>query len=98
MNTSTLVNGESPRANIPAATIRIAPEKTGSRIELNGDMDSPAPQKNRPAILKRVALVLLIAVTGLGVGKLAYGWWTVGRFIENTDDAYVGGDVTVISP
>ena len=69
MNTSTLVNGESPRANIPAATIRIAPEKTGSRIELNGDMDSPAPQKNRPAILKRVALVLLIAVTGLGVGK-----------------------------
>ena len=98
MNTSTLVNGESPRANIPAATIRIAPEKTGSRIELNGDTDSPAPQKNRPAILKRVALVLLIAVTGLGVGKLAYGWWTVGRFIENTDDAYVGGDVTVIAP
>ena len=98
MNTSTLVNGESPRANIPAATMRIAPEKAGSRIELNGDTDSPAPQKNRPAILKRVALVLLIAVTGLGVGKLAYGWWTVGRFIENTDDAYVGGDVTVIAP
>jgi membrane fusion protein (multidrug efflux system) len=98
MNTSTLVNGESPRASIPAATVRIAPEKAGRRIELNGDTDSPAPQKNRPAILKRLALVLLIAVTGLGVGKLAYGWWTVGRFIENTDDAYVGGDVTVIAP
>ena len=98
MNTSTLVNGESPRANIPAATVRIAPEKAGSRIELNGDTDSPAPQKNRPAILKRVALILLIAAVGLGVGKLAYGWWTVGRFIENTDDAYVGGDVTVIAP
>ncbi len=98
MNTSTLVNGESPRASIPAATVRIAPEKTGSRIELNGEMDSPAPQKNRPAILKRVALALLIAATGLGVGKLAYDWWTVGRFIENTDDAYVGGDVTVIAP
>jgi membrane fusion protein (multidrug efflux system) len=98
MNTSTLVNGESPRVNIPAATVRIAPEKAGSRIELNGDTDSPAPQKNRRAILKRVALVILIAVTGLGVGKLAYGWCTVGRFIENTDDAYVGGDVTVIAP
>jgi membrane fusion protein (multidrug efflux system) len=98
MNTSTLVNGESPRANIPAATVRIAPEKAGRRIELNGDTDSPAPQKNRPAILKRVALTLLIAAAGLGVGKLAYGWWTVGRFIENTDDAYVGGDVTVIAP
>jgi membrane fusion protein, multidrug efflux system len=98
MNTSTLVNGESPRASIPAAAIRIAPEKVGSRLELNGDTDSPAPQKNRPAILKRVALALLIAATGLGVGKLAYDWWTVGRFIENTDDAYVGGDVTVIAP
>ena len=98
MNTSTLVNGESPRVSLPATTIRIAPEKTGGRIELNGDTDSPAPQKNRPAILKRVALILLIAAVGLGVGKLAYGWWTVGRFIENTDDAYVGGDVTVIAP
>jgi membrane fusion protein (multidrug efflux system) len=98
MNTSTLVNGESPRANIPAATVRIAPEKAGRRIELNGDTDSPAPQKNRPVILKRVALTILIVAAGLGVGKLAYDWWTVGRFIENTDDAYVGGDVTVIAP
>ena len=27
-----------------------------------------------------------------------YHWVTVGRFIENTDDAYVGGDITVIAP
>jgi len=25
-------------------------------------------------------------------------WWTVGRFTESTDDAYVGGDITVIAP
>jgi membrane fusion protein (multidrug efflux system) len=25
-------------------------------------------------------------------------WWTTGRFIEATDDAYIGGDVTVIGP
>ena len=25
-------------------------------------------------------------------------WWTAGRFIESTDDAYVGGNVTAISP
>jgi len=32
------------------------------------------------------------------VPALAYGahWWTTGRFIESTDDAYVDGDVTVI--
>jgi membrane fusion protein, multidrug efflux system len=36
----------------------------------------------------------------IGVGAAWYGqhWWTVDRFIESTDDAYVGGDVTVIAP
>ncbi|MBV8047911.1 MAG: HlyD family secretion protein [Paludibacterium sp.] len=34
------------------------------------------------------------------VGAAGYGlyWWTVGRFVEETDDAYVGADVTVIAP
>jgi membrane fusion protein, multidrug efflux system len=34
------------------------------------------------------------------VALLAYGyhWWTVGRFIQSTDDAYVGADVTVLAP
>jgi membrane fusion protein (multidrug efflux system) len=38
----------------------------------------------------------IVAITG----AVAYGnhYWTVGRFIETTDDAYVGGDVTVIAP
>jgi membrane fusion protein (multidrug efflux system) len=36
----------------------------------------------------------------IGIGAAWYGhhWWTVGRFIESTDDAYVGGEVTVIGP
>ncbi len=45
---------------------------------------------------------LLAAVGGALIAGLAawYGWswWTVGRFIETTDDAYVGGDVTAIAP
>src|SRR5207245_9328720 len=47
---------------------------------------------------KRLALAcvcLLIAVVSSWYG---YRWWTVGRFIESTDDAYVGGEVTVIAP
>ena len=35
---------------------------------------------------------------GIGAAWYANHWWTVGRFIESTDDAYVGGDVTVIAP
>lgn len=36
----------------------------------------------------------------LALGAVCYGydWWTVGRFTESTDDAYVGGNVTQISP
>ena len=29
---------------------------------------------------------------------LGHSWWTVGRYIQTTDDAYVGGNVTAIAP
>ncbi|MGH7014854.1 MAG: HlyD family secretion protein [Stellaceae bacterium] len=44
---------------------------------------------------------LVLAALGLAaLGALWYGeqWWTVGRFVETTDDAYVGGNVTPIAP
>ncbi|CAB3752178.1 HlyD family secretion protein [Paraburkholderia solisilvae] len=39
--------------------------------------------------------VLCVVVTVAGAGSY---WYFVGRFIETTDDAYVGGDVTVMAP
>ncbi|HEV2302101.1 MAG TPA: HlyD family secretion protein [Stellaceae bacterium] len=45
-----------------------------------------------------------LASTGLALalafGGVAYGryWWDEGRFIETTDDAYAGGNVTAVSP
>jgi membrane fusion protein (multidrug efflux system) len=55
-----------------------------------------APPK--PARGKR--LILLVVVVAVVVGAAVFGmhWWTVGRFLESTDDAYVGGDVTVMGP
>jgi membrane fusion protein, multidrug efflux system len=97
MSTPNLINGGSLR--VAAATApKIIPENPSPRFDLNGDRDVPAPRKNGKAFLKRVVLVTVIAAVALGVGKLGYDWWTVGRFIEGTDDAYVGGDVTVIAP
>jgi membrane fusion protein, multidrug efflux system len=54
----------------------------------------------RQASLSRRQLGLAGAALLIGIGAAWYGhhWWTVGRFIESTDDAYVGGDVTVIAP
>ena len=58
---------------------------------------APVPAEAAPS--KRRPLLLVIAILAVVAGA-AYGlhWWTVGRFIESTDDAYVGGDVTVIAP
>ncbi len=57
----------------------------------------PARSRPRPA-QRRLALFGLALALGLGAAWYGYDWWTAGRFMESTDDAYVGGDVTAISP
>jgi len=74
-----------------------APNDHESKKELNR-ANVPQPGRTRKSRLKRMALMALIVLATLGFARLAYIWWTVGRFIESTDDAYVGGDVTVIAP
>jgi membrane fusion protein (multidrug efflux system) len=41
------------------------------------------------------AAALLVVTGAAGFGRY---WWTAGRFIETTDDAYVGGNVTALAP
>lgn len=69
-----------------------------SRFELDDETNKVSPAKHRQRLFKRVALMAVIALAVVVGGKLAYAWWTVGRFMESTDDAYVGGDVTEITP
>ena len=40
----------------------------------------------------------LAGFLALSAARYGYDWWSVGRFIESTDDAYAGGNVTPISP
>jgi membrane fusion protein (multidrug efflux system) len=40
-------------------------------------------------------LAITLTLGGAGYGRY---WWTTGRFIEMTDDAYAGGNITAISP
>ena len=55
----------------------------------------PAPKKRFPvrAILAPLVLGAIIAAAGFW----GYGWWTRGRFVVSTDDAYVGAVVSTIS-
>src|SRR6478736_664865 len=48
--------------------------------------------------LRRITLVLaLLAGTAAGA-YYGHGYWTTGRYLESTDDAYVKADSTIIAP
>ena len=49
--------------------------------------------------MQRRTLLLAVAAVVL-IGGIAWGihWWTVGRFIESTDDAYLQADSVTIAP
>ena len=59
----------------------------------------PAPSKIRSLPnLKTMAFVGAGLTVALGGSWYGTEWWRVGRFIEATDDAYAGGNVTSVSP
>lgn len=55
----------------------------------------PAKRKGRPRSTALLVVALLAATAGSYYG---YQWWTTGRFMVSTDDAYVGADFTTVSP
>jgi membrane fusion protein (multidrug efflux system) len=57
-----------------------------------------ASRVSRRRLAKRAALLAASVTAGAVAIACAARWWTVGRFIETTDDAYVGGDVTEVAP
>ena len=54
------------------------------------------PAGTRRAIGRTTLQWAVLAAIGLGAAAYGARWWTSGRFHEETEDAYVGGDVTVI--
>jgi membrane fusion protein (multidrug efflux system) len=64
-----------------------------------GAVDLAPEAKSTPRLSAKKIVLAGLTVAALG-GAANYGryWWTDGRFMQSTDDAYVGGDVTVIAP
>ncbi|MDK1490697.1 HlyD family secretion protein [Sinorhizobium sp. 7-81] len=78
---------DAPRTEVTAPTSE-APsvaEHTAANVS--------APRKKRSPVLPMIGLVLLAAA-----GWYGYDWWTNGRFMISTDDAYIEGDIATISP
>jgi membrane fusion protein (multidrug efflux system) len=71
-----------------------------SDVETADELAPPALVGDRKLRLTRKQIAALVAGLLIACAAIAYSryWWTTGRYIESTDDAYVGGNVTEISP
>ena len=80
----------------PATQAReAAPAEAPAAPMATPDPAKPAPRKGRAR--KLVLGAVLLAVLAVG-GRYGYDWWVDGRFLVETDDAYVGADMAVMAP
>src|SRR5258707_13458041 len=94
LSTRTAQNPHIGLSNRPA--VQPAPNDHGSENELNG-ANVPQPGRARKS-LKRMALMVSIVLAALGLARVTYiGWW-VGRLVEMTGDASCGGDGALVRP
>ncbi|WJR69516.1 HlyD family secretion protein [Neorhizobium sp. CSC1952] len=82
-----LVEAEA-RENTPAAEQPAAAEAIAAPAAV------PAPPKKRRSLLLPIIALALLG----GAAWYGYNWWIDGRFLVSTDDAYIEGDIAVISP
>ena len=54
--------------------------------------------RRQSRVNRRLALAFVGLIAAAGAAWYGWDWWRVGRFVETTDDAYVGGNVTTLSP
>lgn len=71
---------------------------------MNASVESPventqaAPlSRVRPKLGKKLLRLAALLFAIVVATAFLVHWWTISRFLESTDDAYVGADVTVIS-
>ncbi len=70
--------------------------RTGGAVEAQtGAGDGVKPR--RGLVRKLVLLTALAAVLGTGA-HYGWSWWTEGRFMVETDDAYIHVDFAIVSP
>lgn len=72
-------------------------EQVEAREIADGLHGIPATRR-RFRLNARYIIAALALFAAAAVAAYSWNWWEAGRFIETTDDAYVGGNVTTLSP
>ncbi|NYT33086.1 HlyD family secretion protein [Rhizobium sp. WYCCWR 11128] len=82
-------------ARAPAAE---APPMPVSEAPVADAPVADTPKKTGRRIVKRAVIAAALLACVAFAGDFGYRYWTVGRFIESTDDAYVKADYTTVAP
>lgn len=85
-----------------AGTAKVRPVNDDFEAETAEAQAAPAAaalaQPERKKGGRRAMLPVLGLVLAAAAGWYGYHWWTHGRFMISTDDAYIEGDIAAISP
>ncbi|MGR4845661.1 HlyD family secretion protein [Rhizobium sp. LARHSG275] len=82
-------------ARAPSADARTVPAAEPPATEAPV---AETPKQTGRRIVKRAVLAAALLAGIAFAGDFGYRYWTVGRFIESTDDAYVKADYTAVAP
>jgi membrane fusion protein (multidrug efflux system) len=84
------------------AEVRPFPNAKAPVVEAPVEAPAEPAAAEKPARKNRSARSLLLPIIGLallaGAGWYGYGYWTDGRFLISTDDAYLQADMAFVSP
>ncbi|SKA36304.1 HlyD family secretion protein [Consotaella salsifontis] len=99
-----------PTAEKAATETRVADDRApkGDMPKAEAGQTSVAPQPGtgagaapaaKPKRGKGKLILAIVALAAIGGGSyFGHYWWTEGRFMISTDDAYLSADMTVLSP
>jgi membrane fusion protein, multidrug efflux system len=72
---------------------RPAPQKPVASPQIN-----PSPRRKPQSTLRRLGALIGAMLAVIAVAYYGWHYWTVGRFEESTDDAYVQADSSILAP
>ncbi|MDR7033364.1 HlyD family secretion protein [Mesorhizobium sp. BE184] len=85
----------------PSAEVHAFPTAKAPTIEAPTEIAQPAaaeaPAKKKRSVRSLFLPTILVALLGTGAWY-GHGYWTDGRFMISTDDAYVQADMAFVSP
>jgi len=87
---------EGPDSPVGPAPAPVAPAPARSAGPISGAQEASTPKPKRALNKKALAAAALIAALGVG-GWYGQYYWTVGRYLVSTDDAYVGAKNTTLA-